>query len=267
MRVLSLGAGVQSTTLLLMMIHGEIPKTSHAIFADTGWEPKAVYEHLNSLVPLMETAGIVFHTVSNGNLRGDAMLAGRFASLPFFIRNPDGSAGMVRRQCTNEYKLKPILDKSRELAGLRKGQRSKHHLITSVIGISLDESQRVRDPHRPWIRNEYPLIDLGMSRGDCVRWCSDHGYPRPPRSACIGCPFQTDQRWRALRDNRPEEWRDAVEFDAHLRTQAFRDKSPLRGECYLHRSLVPLEQVDLSTDEERGQFRLFDMECTGMCGV
>ena len=47
LRVLSLGAGVQSTTLALMAAHGEIgPMPDCAIFADTGWEPKAVYEHL-----------------------------------------------------------------------------------------------------------------------------------------------------------------------------------------------------------------------------
>jgi hypothetical protein len=39
-RVLSLGAGVQSTALLLMMIHGEVPKADAVIFSDTGWEPK-----------------------------------------------------------------------------------------------------------------------------------------------------------------------------------------------------------------------------------
>jgi len=47
LRVLSLGAGVQSTTMALMAAHGEIMSMPNcAIFADTGWEPKAVYEHL-----------------------------------------------------------------------------------------------------------------------------------------------------------------------------------------------------------------------------
>lgn len=47
LRILSLGAGVQSTTLALMAAHGEIGAMPDcAIFADTGWEPKAVYEHL-----------------------------------------------------------------------------------------------------------------------------------------------------------------------------------------------------------------------------
>ena len=50
MHVISLGAGVQSTTMLLMAARGEIePKPKYAIFADTGWEPRAVYQHLEWL--------------------------------------------------------------------------------------------------------------------------------------------------------------------------------------------------------------------------
>lgn len=42
LRVLSLGAGVQSTTLALMAAHGEFEQMPDcAIFADTGWEPRA----------------------------------------------------------------------------------------------------------------------------------------------------------------------------------------------------------------------------------
>ena len=47
MHIISLGAGVQSTTMALMAAHGEIePMPDCAIFADTGDEPQAVYDHL-----------------------------------------------------------------------------------------------------------------------------------------------------------------------------------------------------------------------------
>jgi 3'-phosphoadenosine 5'-phosphosulfate sulfotransferase (PAPS reductase)/FAD synthetase len=50
MKVISLGAGVQSTALALMAANGEIgPMPDCAIFADTGWEPEAVYSHLARL--------------------------------------------------------------------------------------------------------------------------------------------------------------------------------------------------------------------------
>ena len=49
LRVLSLGAGVQSTTLALMIEHGEVPMVDCGIFADTQNEPQKVMEHLDWL--------------------------------------------------------------------------------------------------------------------------------------------------------------------------------------------------------------------------
>ena len=44
LRILSLGAGVQSSTLALKIKHGEIPMVDAAIFADVKGEPKNVSE-------------------------------------------------------------------------------------------------------------------------------------------------------------------------------------------------------------------------------
>lgn len=41
----------------------------------------------------------------------------------------------------------------------------------------------------------------------------------------------------------------------------------IRGEVYLHRSAVPLDQADLTTNADRGQLDLWPNECEGMCGV
>ena len=49
LRILSLGAGVQSSTLALMIEKGEVPTVDAAIFADTKGEPKVVYDWLNWL--------------------------------------------------------------------------------------------------------------------------------------------------------------------------------------------------------------------------
>ena len=52
--ILSLGAGVQSTTLALMALRGDLPasfaRPIAAVFADTGFEPRRVYEHLYWLI-------------------------------------------------------------------------------------------------------------------------------------------------------------------------------------------------------------------------
>jgi hypothetical protein len=139
--------------------------------------------------------------------------------------------------------------------------------MDSVIGISWDETQRMRDALTPWMKNVYPLVDLRMNRDDCLQWAKEHGRDLPPRSACLGCPFKSDREWRALKEESPEEWQDVVAFDAAIRNGYGGSRSVMRNRVYLHRQRVPLDEVDLSTEEERGQLNLFDQECLGMCGL
>ena len=50
MTVVSLGGGVQSTVMALMAGGGAFGRAPDcAIFADTGWEPPTIYEHLDWL--------------------------------------------------------------------------------------------------------------------------------------------------------------------------------------------------------------------------
>lgn len=244
LRLLSLGAGVQSTVLALMTASGELPRVDGAIFADTGWEPKRVYEHLDRLRGELSRAGVPVHVVSNGNLRADAIdPAHRYASIPYFVRNPDGSEGMGRRQCTSEYKLSPINRKVRELLGATPPdfrRVPKGHHAEQWIGFSADEVGRVSDKDGvSYITKRYPLLDLGMDRRACERWLEVNGWSGVSKSACIGCPFHGNRQWRELRDNHPAEWADAVAFDEAIRKGGARGL-PANGEAFLHRSRVPL---------------------------
>ena len=82
LRVLSLGAGVQSTTLALKAAHGEIgPMPDCAIFADTGWEPRAVYEHL-AWLRSPNVLPFPVHIVSAGDLRADLLAGARGERCP-----------------------------------------------------------------------------------------------------------------------------------------------------------------------------------------
>ena len=295
LRILSLVAGVQSTTLALMAAHGEIgPMPDCAIFADTGWEPKAVYEHL-AWLRSPNVLPFPVHIVSAGDLRAD-LIAGargeRWASIPAFTRNvtPAGTElpvydddengdlivigariaptdqvgiGMIRRQCTGDYKIVPIRRKVRELLGITRRRSPKSPVAEQWIGISLDEVLRMKPSFESWQVNRWPLIERAMTRQDCLRWLERHGYPLPPKSACIGCPFHSDDHWRHMRDHDPVAWTDAVSVDAAIRT-GFRG---IRGEVYLHRSAVPLDRADLSTAADHGQLDLWPNECEGMCGV
>lgn len=84
LKVLSLGAGVQSTVLALMNAEGILPKLDAAIFADTGWEPQAVYDHLDRLEVELNRAGIPLHRVSAGNLHDDVLNPNKMRSIPAY---------------------------------------------------------------------------------------------------------------------------------------------------------------------------------------
>jgi hypothetical protein len=268
LRVISLGAGVQSTTMALMAAHGKIgPMPDCAIFADTGWEPKAVYEHLEWLKG-GNVLPFPIHAVSNGDIRAalTSDKPGRYASVPFFLKTGD-EKGMGRRQCTHEYKLKPLMWKFRELLGKKRRDRIAKGACEVWIGISTDEAMRMKPATAAWQVNRWPLIEKRMSRWDCLQWLKRNGYPQPPKSSCIGCPFHGNRHWRDMKDNSPAEWADAVQVDAPIRAGGTQFNAKIRGEQYMHSSLKPLDQVDLSTPEDHGQLNLFNNECEGMCGV
>lgn len=287
LRVLSLGAGVQSTTLALMAAHGEIgPMPDCAIFADTQWEPKAVYEHLNWLRS-PNVLPFPVHIVTRGSLR-QAVLdrrntnGGRFAAVPWFITNPDGTQGMGRRQCTSEYKLTPLMHKMRELLGVGRKGYIAPGTVEVWVGISTDEAARMKPARQQWQGTRWPLLEHKVSRDGCYDWLEARDYPVvrpqdatperptwPPKSACKGCPFHDDSMWLALQQS-PEEWADTVLVDKQMREG---DARGFRGAEYMHADRVPLSEVDFSLTarqrraKRRGQADMFINECEGMCGV
>jgi len=271
-RVLSLGAGVQSSTLLRLSIRGELPRLDAAIFSDTQYEPAAVYAHLARLETEAAAVGIPLYRVTRGSIRHDALTAQRagcrtggrnFGSMPYFVDHKDGSErGQIRRQCTKEYKLRPIRAKLRALVGLAPGERVGDKVrVEQWLGFSADELHRVRQSRDYWITLRYPLIfDLtpAWRRQDCVAWLA-RNYPDPvPRSACIACPFRSNAEWRAMRECDPTSWAEAVTFD-----RAVRKLRGMRGDVYVHSSLRPLDEAPIDTDDPR-QGSLFSC---GVCGT
>jgi hypothetical protein len=267
LRALSLGAGVQSSVLALMAAEGEItPMPDCAIFADTKAEPKRVYQHLDWLERQLPYP---VYRVSAGDLREEIMDATQGknrmdARPPFFT----ASGGMLNRQCTQDFKIIPIQRKVRELIGLKKGQRGpKTPVVEQWIGISLDEATRMKPSRLSFVTHRWPLVEKRITRRMCLAWMEARGYPRPPKSACTFCPYHDDAQWRTMKIDDPESFADAVAIDAAIRPGMAGPRRPRNEAWFLHRSLVPLDQVDLRTDEEAGQPDLFNNECEGMCGV
>ena len=268
--VLSLGAGVQSTVLALMADRGEygLSRPDLAIFADTGWEPQAVYDHLEWLESQLSYEVV---RVSESNIREDILKgvnpSGRkFLEIPAFLINPDGSSSIAARQCTYEYKLKPIHKELRKRLGIPTGRRApKGTFVEMWLGISADEVSRQKPSRDEWIENRFPLIEQGFSRGQLIEWFKKQYPDRSlPRSSCIGCPYRSNGEWKQLQENDPKAFQDAVFIDQALRNvPATRDA--IKGEAYLHRSRNPLSEVDFS--EVTSYDDLMMEECEGLCGI
>jgi hypothetical protein len=264
---LSLGAGVQSSTLALMAAHGEIgPMPDAAIFADTQAEPESVYRWLDWLEKQLP---FPLHRVTNGSLIEESLRMRTSKksgmdyishAIPAYVLNEDGTKGTYFRQCTDKHKLVPLNRKTDEL---RNGED-----CAVWIGISTDEIQRMKPSKRKGITHVWPLIDAGMSRQHCLDWMKARGYPEPPRSACTFCPYHSNKEWIRLKTQDPASWQQALDYEKAL--QAAASNVPrLTGTPFLHPSRVPLEQVDFS-DPNANQMEFwnqFNNECEGMCGV
>ncbi len=278
-RVLSLGGGKQSSVMLLMAAEEAFgPTPDITIFADTGWEPQSVYQHLDWLESI-STLPIV--RVSSGRDLKDETASWTsgpenpdILSLPVFLMDQTGRRGMLQhRQCTDHFKLQPIQQYiRREIFKLVPRQRMpKDAMIEMWLGISTDEASRMRDNHNPWAVNRYPLIEAGMSRSDCERWFAER-YPERqlPRSACSGCPFRSDAEWLSLKQTNPDDFTEAARVDKALREVA--PARGLRGTPYLHSRCEPLEDAVHSYERHLEMNPMLpglesgaENDCTGLC--
>lgn len=259
--IISLGAGVQSSTMALMAAHGEItPMPECAIFADTQAEPQSVYRWLDWLEEQLPFPVI---RVSKGDL-GEYATTVRTSKTgthwsggwpPVYAIGDRGSPTPMMRQCTQEFKIKPI-------QSFYKKQYKKQTVI-QWIGISADEAHRMKPSRDENIINRWPLIDLGMKRHHCIQWMERNGYPKPPRSACVFCPYMADREWLRLKTEEPNDFQKAIEFEKRM--QITKTAVGFTGEVRLHRSMKWIDEVEF--DPNANQIDLFGNECEGMCGV
>lgn len=289
-RVLNLGAGVQSTTLLLMdaMAHrwgrrdelqnwlGEdypFAPFDFAVFADTQEEPRAVIEHLARL-KAMDTAPILEGTagrLGDDLIRTISTTPSRFASIPAYTTATEGQPeGITRRQCTREYKI-DVVERiiRRDILGLPPGEAANRDTkVVQSFGLSWDEPGRIfktreRVSSQGWTDPEFILADLIMERVDCKSFLKSIGI-EAPRSACVFCPYRSNAEWRDLRDKDPEGWARAVEVDEGMRRAEAACAKGMDNRLYVHRSCLPLARAPIDEPDLPGLG--FGAECEGMCG-
>lgn len=269
--VVSSGAGVQSTAMLVLSAQGKIPYRTH-VFANVG--PKA--ENPDTLVyvetvlkPYAEKHGITFVELHAKRDLYDVLMDAEGRSVPIPVYMQGGMPG--RRSCTMDWKIRLV---DRWVRDYLRAEQGTHAVIG--LGISIDEIHRARsegwhdrENDNPegrnlgfWRRRAYPLIDLHMRRDDCVRIVAEAGLPTPPKSSCWFCPFRDRSYWIDLKRNHAARFAQAVDLEARVNEK----RGALEKDAvYLHKDARPLEEA------VPDQMSLFDLmadadECeSGYC--
>jgi len=284
---LSFGAGVQSSVMLMLAIKDEIERPDHVIWADTGFEPAAVYRHVEWAKRQCEKARLPFHAVKAPmNMLEEFEAFERNEAKhwntrpPFYVLNVADTEyvddqgkrfairkgrGTMIRQCTRDAKIKPIERKQKELMGHMTARTIQDGAAIVQIGISTDEARRASPSTTRWIDRSYPLIDpMKMSRNDCQSWWEEH-YPHVnlPSSSCVICPYKTPVMWKRMKEADSEDWEKAVEYDDRMRAAFLRRT---KQEIFVYRDFMPLKEANLN--EAQGSLDLEDdIYCAGGCGL
>lgn len=276
-KILSLGLGVQSTAIYYMCTMGIIPRIDFAIFADTGREKQKTYDYLDYLKRwAAKNDGPEIIVKTDKNLYADLLnktnsTAQRFAPIPAYTKNTDGTTGMLRRQCTGEYKIAVVDNCIRdEIYNLASGSRRP---ATEVYkGITTDEIERMSIPMEAWKVLVYPFCGYRiskydterikdynapvMNRTDLIVWYMQNSLPIPPKSSCVFCPYTSEATWHDMKQNEPEDFEAACKVDDAIRDSS---KQGVSSPIYLHESCQPLRSINFNSNATD----LFKGECTG----
>lgn len=205
MRVISYGGGVQSTALIVLAVQGKITAVDAALFSNVGDDS----EHPTTLKYVREIAtpwaarhGLPIHELRPQRQGQETSLykeitqeGSRRDLIPVFGEqgNPMG------RACTADFKIRTLH------RWLRENGATKSDPAFVQLGISTDEIERAgRGKDGTVERRQYPLLDLGLNRTDCMEIIREAGLPVPPKSSCFFCPFHSELVWSELRRDEPE---------------------------------------------------------------
>ena len=259
LKILSCGAGMQSTALALMACENVVtpgkfplvPVYDLVAFCDLGKEPPWVIKQVEFIEKACNSVEIPFVILQSPLYKDylDNFGKSRVVSIPFWPVDQDGKKGKMMRNCTMDYKINLIQKYVRwEVLGYTKGQRTKPEDLKAHemhIGFSTEEQQRCKEnPHKMFV-NKFPLVDMGLERKDNYAYIRDYWGLETKASACSFCPFHRNYFFKYLKDNEPEEYQAVVEFDDLL--EKGQPKTNIRSKLYISRSRKRI--VDLLPEE------------------
>lgn len=272
LKILSCGAGMQSTALALISCaqvdgpveHPEVPRYDAVIYCDLGIEPEWVARQVAFLEDACTRQGIPFYILKS-DLYQDYMEnfgVRRVAGMPFWTLDEDGKAGKIhRRACTIEYKILMIQKFVRyRLLGYQLYQRLARKDIGAHelhIGFSYEEANRSFPSHHKMFKNRFPLIEMKWQRKDTYAYNLDVWGLDTKAGACCICPYHQNYFFQYLKEHYPRHYQNVVDFDNML--ENMQPPSPIRNRVFLSRSrkrirdLRPEDCDDAQTFDYQGR--------------
>lgn len=212
LRIYSDGAGTQSIAVMVLQARGLLPNPYDAfIFANVGNDsenPATIDYRQKYVIPFAEKYGLVL--IERQKLykgKPQTLLtalndSNRTIAIPVYF----GSGGKGNRKCTQDWKVEVVN------RYLKMEHKPKPTHVEMGIGFSSEEGGRIwqkypgwhdynmnRDKKtRQWVKGkkigfnrkfEYPLVDLQMTKADCIKLVVDEFGEQPPGSLCWFCPF------------------------------------------------------------------------------
>lgn len=230
--VWSSGGGIQSTAIAALICNGALPRPDYAIMVDTGYESERTMSYIRRVViPNLAKVGVQFELIASSDYGSTAIIDGHGnVNIPAYRENADGSVSKFSTRCNSDWKVRVMRRWLRE----RGVQR-----CTNWVGISTDEARRGnKDSGKQWIKNSYPLLELGLSRKDCVDVIKRAGWEMPIRTSCVFCPNRTDFEWLRLMYECPDDFQRACAVEEEIHKT--------HPNVFLHSSCRPLREVMIS---------------------
>lgn len=233
MKILSCGAGQQSTALALMscdnvMHPGKFPLVpiyDVVLFCDLGGEREWVYRQVEFLQYQCIKAGIPFYILKEKNLKEDYINnynKRRVVTIPFWSIDENGKKGKMTRHCTIDYKIIQMQNFVRwNLLGYKKGQRTKPEDIQAHemhIGFTHEERQRIFESKHKLFVMKYPMVEMGLVRADNYAYVRDTWGLKTKGSACLFCPFHSNYFFWECRQSCQGDYQTVLDFDTLLET-------------------------------------------------
>jgi hypothetical protein len=254
LRTFSYGGGVQSTAALVLAAERRIdfPIFLFCNVGDDSEHPATLAYVANVAKPYAAAHGIELYELRHMRKDGEEETLykkltrpnSRSTGIP--IRLEDSGAPSVR-SCTVQFKIRRMGVWQR-----RHGATRAAPAITG-LGISLDEFQRMRTTSSIETQTlTYPLIDMRLTRQDCMNIITRAGLAVPPKSSCWFCPFHRIPAWQKLKRETPELFDRAVALE---KTLSERSEGLGNGKLFMLRKMIPLDrgvadQSDMFADDD-----------------